>query len=61
MNKKIIRYSSAILFVLTLFTSCEGRKMNNMKPTGDTVEVNINSSDTVTDSLAPEDPLEASI
>ncbi len=61
MNKKFFRFGGAILFAVILLTSCEGRKMSNMQPTGDTVEVNVNSSDSVTDSLAPEDPLEASI
>lgn len=42
-----------------LLSSCQGRKMSNMTPTGDTVEVNVNQD--TPDSLAPEDPLDASI
>lgn len=32
--------------------SCEGRKMSNMKPTGDTVEVVVSTPETAPDSIA---------
>lgn len=49
---------AAIAFAFTL-ASCQGRKMNNMQPTGDTVEVSISSpeadstpvADSATDSI----------
>lgn len=36
----------ATIVVSSMFVSCEGRKMSNMKPTGETVEVVINEADT---------------
>lgn len=42
---------AALCFVLA---ACEGRKMSNSEPTGDTVEVTVNSGATVqADSAAP--------
>lgn len=61
MNKRVISWGCAVLFVASFLTSCEGRKMSNMTPTGDTVEVNVSNPDTETDSLGMEDPLDASI
>lgn len=62
MNKKFMICASLVLGGAMMLSSCQGRKMSNMTPTGDTVEVNVNTAqDTVNDSLAPEDPLEASI
>lgn len=42
---------AAIALSLTALTSCEGRKMSNMTPTGDTVEVVIEHQPAVADSI----------
>lgn len=62
MSKKIMLCATLLFGGAMMLSSCQGRKMSNMTPSGDTVEVNVNTTqDTVTDSLAPEDPLDASI
>lgn len=38
--------STATIAASFLLVSCEGRKMSNMEPTGETVEVVINDADT---------------
>lgn len=43
--------SVATIVVFTSLPSCKGRKMSNMEPTGDTVEVVIQQTD-ATDSVA---------
>lgn len=45
LNKKVIAAAlvATIAVSVPLLTSCEGRKMSNMKPTGETVEVDLSS------------------
>ncbi|MGN0237879.1 MAG: hypothetical protein ACI4AK_07350 [Lepagella sp.] len=43
---------AAIALSLTILTSCEGRKMSNMTPTGDTVEVEIEHPQETPDTTA---------
>ncbi len=43
---------AAIALILTILTSCEGRKMSNMTPTGDTVEVEIEHQQETPDTIA---------
>lgn len=51
----IVTAAAACLFM----SSCEGRKMSNMTPTGDTVEVTISETDStpLTDSSSNPDTL----
>ncbi|MGM9816089.1 MAG: hypothetical protein ACI304_03400 [Lepagella sp.] len=43
---------AAIALLSTMLTSCEGRKMSNMTPTGDTVEVEIEHPQETSDTTA---------
>ncbi len=45
LNKKTIAAAAVatIVISLTILTSCEGRKMSNMQPTGETVEVDLST------------------
>ena len=51
MNKKMNKAAAATLVVATAMlsgmVSCKGRTMENMEPTGDTVEVVVNTADSV--------------
>lgn len=50
-KRKIAAAFVATIFASLLLSSCEGRKMSNMTPTGDTVEVAVTE---VTDTLTTE-------
>lgn len=43
--KATLTAASALLAGVALFTSCKGRTMDNMEPTGDTVEVVVEEPD----------------
>lgn len=45
----------ATIAVFITLTSCEGRKMSNMEPTGETVEVVVGTDTTTPADGAPED------
>lgn len=45
--KAIAATSVAAIAFSFILASCQGRTMNNMEPTGDTVEVNITSAEAV--------------
>lgn len=49
MNKKILICAALALGGTMLLSSCQGRKMSNMTPTGDTVEVNVTPVQDTTD------------
>lgn len=55
-NFKTIAATVVATIVISIaLSSCEGRKMSNMVPTGDTVEVVINTPDsTATNTLTPD-------
>lgn len=56
-NKKTIAAAAVATIVvsLTMLTGCEGRRMSNMTPTGETVELNIDEpAHAPADSIIPD-------
>lgn len=54
MNAVVAASVAAIAVSSCLLVSCQGRKMDNMEPTGDTVEVNPRVA---ADTVLPESPV----